>query len=160
MESKVTKSTYSKIMTTICAVLMIGISVYWINRDPVLGWVVLSISILWFAAAVFYAPCAIVVDGDELKVKRLLKSKRIALGDVDAVERLSPTAAERRLLGSGGFFGYWGRFSEPSIGRYFAYYGKASDCFLITLKNGRMYMLGCENPDELASLIASRLSQG
>ncbi len=68
-----------------------------------------------------------------------------------------PTMAERRICGSGGFFGYWGWFKEPSIGKYFAYYGKASDCFLVELKDGKKYLIGCSNPSEVVSYINSRL---
>ncbi len=49
--------------------------------------------------------------------------------------------AERKICRSGGFFGYWGWLSEPSIGKYFAYYGKASDCSLVELKNGKRYLI-------------------
>ena len=65
----------------------------------------------------------------------------------------SPTMAKKRICGSGGWFGYYGWFSEPSIGKYFAYYGKASDCFLVTLKDGKKYVLGCESPDEMVEVI-------
>ena len=61
--------------------------------------------------------------------------------------------AKKRICGSGGWFGYYGWFSEPSIGKYFAYYGKASDCFLVTLKDGKKYVLGCESPDEMVEVI-------
>lgn len=64
---------------------------------------------------------------------------------------------ERRIIGSGGWFGYYGRFSDREIGKYFAYYGKASDCFLVTLNDGRQYVLGCKNPGAMVEAISSRL---
>ncbi len=54
--------------------------------------------------------------------------------------------------------GYWGWFSERDLGKYFAYYGKASDCFLVTMKDGRKYMLGCQNPAEMVDAINARLT--
>ena len=48
-------------------------------------------------------------------------------------------------------------FKEGDIGRYYAFYGKASDCFLIRLKNGDKYMLGCENPAEMVRYIRSQI---
>ncbi|WP_300877569.1 PH domain-containing protein [uncultured Duncaniella sp.] len=66
--------------------------------------------------------------------------------------------AEKRICGSGGFMGYWGWFSERDLGKYFAYYGKASDCFLVTMKDGRKYMLGCQNPAEMVDAINARLT--
>ena len=50
----------------------------------------------------------------------------------------------RRLFGSGGFFGYWGIFKEGDVGRYAAYFGKASDCFLVRMKNGDKYVVPAE----------------
>jgi len=98
-------------------------------------------------------PLSISVDNNQLKINRMLQAKLIQIGEIKAIGLLSPTMAERRICGSGGFMGYWGWFCEPSIGRYFAYYGKASDCFYIELKNGRKYLLGCKNPQEIVGYI-------
>ncbi len=65
----------------------------------------------------------------------------------------------RRIAGSGGFMGYWGWFREGDIGKYFAYYGKASDCFLVTLRNGRRYMLGCNDAPEMVAAIQKELGK-
>ena len=51
--------------------------------------------------------------------------------------------------------GYWGLFREGDVGRYMAYYGKASDCFMIRMKNGDKYVLGCKNPGEMVEYIKS-----
>ncbi|MBE6230681.1 MAG: hypothetical protein E7119_08940 [Bacteroidales bacterium] len=37
------------------------------------------------------------------------------------------------------------QFHEHDSGKYFAYYGRSSDCFLVELKDGRKYLLGCKN---------------
>lgn len=63
--------------------------------------------------------------------------------DIAEVKLCQPTMGAIRICGSGGFFGWYGWFREGDIGKYFAYYGKSSDCFLVTLKDGRKYMLGC-----------------
>lgn len=89
----------------------------------------------------------------ELNINRPLKIKSIPLSLITSVELYSPTMASRRICGSGGWFGYYGWFKDPSIGKYFAYYGKASDCFLVTLKDGKKYVLGCEASDEIVEYI-------
>lgn len=98
-------------------------------------------------------PLFISVRDGELNINRPLKIKSIPLSTIDSVKLVSPTMAEKRICGSGGWFGYYGWFSEPSIGKYFAYYGKASDCFLVTLKDGKKYILGCENPKDMVDYI-------
>lgn len=71
---------------------------------------------------------------------------------------MKPTMGEKLLLGSKGCCGYWGWFSERDLGKYFAYYGKASDCFFVRLKDGRQYMLGCRNPQTITDYISKRIS--
>ncbi len=61
-------------------------------------------------------------------------------------------------IGSGGFLGYWGWFAEKGLGRYFAYYGRKSDCFLVTLKDGRKYVLGCREASDLVGALGARLA--
>lgn len=64
----------------------------------------------------------------------------------------------RRVFGNDGWFGYWGWFKERDLGKYFAYYGRSSDCFLIILKDGRRYVIGCDNSADVIDFILRRLS--
>ncbi|MCM1349257.1 MAG: hypothetical protein NC338_07590 [Firmicutes bacterium] len=50
-------------------------------------------------------------------------------------------------------------FKEADVGRYYAFYGKASDCFLIRMKNGDKYVLGCENPGAMVDYIKSTMKK-
>lgn len=62
-----------------------------------------------------------------------------------------------RILASGGYFGYWGTFRENDIGRYKASYGRASDCFILIMKNGDKYVFGCKNPQSMVDYIKNNL---
>lgn len=122
------------------------------------GWemyLVAGITVTLLLLALFYMPLSISVNDNELNINGPLKVKTILLSEIKTVELCPPTFAERRICGSGGFFGYWGWFKEKDLGKYFAYYGKSSDCFLVRLKDGRQYMLGCENPQAVVSYINS-----
>ena len=100
---------------------------------------------------------SISVDEANLNINRSLRIKSIPLKEIKSVKLCPPTMAEKRICGSGGWFGYWGWFSEPSIGKYFAYYGKASDCFLIELKDGKKYLLGCADAPLMVERISSKI---
>lgn len=115
--------------------------------------------ILLCGAALFFMPMSISVDDANLNINRSLKIKSIPLKEIKSAKLCPPTMAERRICGSGGWFGYWGWFSEPSIGKYFAYYGKASDCFLVVLNNGKKYLLGCTDAPEMVQLISEGITQ-
>ncbi len=71
--------------------------------------------------------------------------KTFPLADIVEVDTCYPSAAGIRLCGSGGFFGYWGYFSDIVIGQYFGYYADRSQCFYIKLKNKRQYVISCKN---------------
>ena len=87
----------------------------------------------------------------------LLKKHHIYLNDIVRVEPFTPTIGARRLFGSGGFFGYWGIFKEGDVGRYAAYFGKAADCFLVRMKNGDKYVIGCADSPEMVNFIKRQI---
>ena len=85
----------------------------------------------------------------------MIRSTVLSYSEIESVRLCPPTMGEKRLFGSGGFLGYWGWFSERDLGRYFAYYGKASDCFLVRMRDGRQYMIGCEDAPKMVDYINS-----
>lgn len=157
MTQKVTYSNYSRIITLCTLALLVVPFLIQLRRDTVIAAFIGGIIMLLLAGALWYAPVSVSLDGRELSVRRPLRSKKISLADIASVDLCPPTVAERRICGSGGFLGYWGRFYEPSVGRYFAYYGKASDCFLVTLRDGRRYMLGCNNAPTMVEALKKSL---
>ena len=108
-------------------------------------------------SALFYMPLSISADDHELTIRRSLRIKSIPMTDIQDVKLCPPTMGERRICGSGGWFGYWGWFRERDLGKYFAYYGKSSDCFLVTLSDGRKYMLGCKDAPAMVEYISERI---
>lgn len=158
MKEKVKLSTGGFIFSVFSLVLM-GAAIYymWGSARPVATFVLITGTVVWLVAALIYMPLTIEVDEKAIWINRPLWSKRIPLSEVLRVQQLQPTMGERRILGSGGFMGYWGRFRDREIGNYFGYYGRASDCFLVRLRNGRQYILGCENPAEMVAAIKERL---
>lgn len=154
MKQRVKLSTYSIIISIIGIAILVTVIILALRQND--GWAAyigITALVLLCVMALIYAPLSISVNDDSLIINRVIIPKRIRLADIKHVELCAPTMSEKRICGSGGWFGYWGRFSEPSIGKYFAYYGKASDCFLVTLKNGRKYMLGCKNPSSVVEFV-------
>ena len=99
-------------------------------------------------------PLSFSLDKESLRIRRPLKTKSIPLSDIAAVRLCPPTMGAIRIIDSGEWFGWYGWFSEGDLGKYFAYYGKSSDCFLVTLKSGRKYMLGCKDAPEMVESIS------
>ena len=151
MKKRVNLSGWSVALTIVSLVVLLC-ALCWARDKAALSMTASAILILC-AMALFYMPVAVSVTDGKLNVHRPLRIKSIPLNHIASIELCPPSMSERRLCGSGGWFGYYGWFREPSIGKYFAYYGKASDCFLVTLRDGHKYMLGCENPDEMVDFV-------
>ncbi len=155
MKRKVRLSIFSSIITVGCFAVFIAIFVVVPQ-----GWffcfygiVVVGVSLL----GLYYSPMSVRVTDTAIEVVRSLQIKEFLLADVKEVRLYSPTIGIVRICGSGGFMGYWGWFWERELGRYFAYYGKAFDCFLVVLKDGRKYLLGCQDAPEMVEAICGRM---
>lgn len=133
--------------------LIVLLAAFCFAKDSLAKYIVVGALVVLCFTALCYMPLSISVKNGELNINRPLKIKSIPLSQITFVELYSPSMASRRICGSGGWFGYYGWFKAPSIGKYFAYYGKASDCFLVTLKDGKKYVLGCENPKDMVDYI-------
>jgi len=133
-------------------------AIYFVKREDTIIWVCLiAVFTVCNILALLYAPVSVSVDGNTLNIHTTLRRKRIRIADIASVELCAPTMAEKKILCSGGYFGYWGHFSERDLGKYFAYYGKSSDCFLVRLRNGRRYMLGCDEPGAVVDSIKAQI---
>lgn len=158
MKQSVRISAYSSVLTLLSLVVLVGMVIYEIRMGEkwlagCCGAILVTILLL----ALFYMPLSISVDDKTLNINRPLRIKSIPLSDIASVRLCPPTMGAKRICGSGGWFGYWGWFSERDLGKYFAYYGRSSECFLVTLKDVRSYMLGCRNPQSIIDFIQTRL---
>ncbi len=147
-------SIYSRVVSVTALLVIMGIYLYMLDKGA--SWqiyILYALVLVLGGSALIYMPVSISVDRKELRVNRMLCAKKIPLSEIVSIERMQPTMGERRIFASGGWMGYWGRFYERDLGKYFGYYGKASDCFFVRLKDGRGYMLGCKNPDSIVSYV-------
>lgn len=155
MKSKVKLSGYSLGVTIIVLGVLIAGLVF--VEDKQSWFFLFTVTFLLLLFSFRYSPVKIMADENNVVIKCITRRHKLKMNEVESVELFQPTMTSFRLCGSGGFMGYWGIFKEGDIGRYAAYYGKASDCFLIRMKNGDKYVLGCENPEEIVNFINSQI---
>lgn len=129
-----------------------------VKEEP-LFFSLLAILIILYVSGLIFGPAYIKADSDYIVLGSLLRSKKIQMRDVENVELFQPTMGAIRICASGGFWGYWGIFRESDIGQYYGFYGKASDCFIVRLKNGKKYVLGCKQPDKMVDYIKSQIGK-
>ena len=158
MESKVKLSVFSKIITIVVFGLLIGIGVYCAFTEDSKGIIVLIICLILLIPSLYYSPKSIKVDDKTITINTYLSKHKLLISNIENVDYYLPMMGNLRICASGGLMGYWGIFRGMDIGNYMAYYGKSSDCFLVRMKNGDKYVLGCENPYEMMEYIESQLA--
>lgn len=155
MKQKVKFSAYSLIVTAVVLILcVVGIFSLIGNAEKLTPFCIIIGGTT--IVGLYYCPKSIQADKSNVTLHRLLSSRKVFnYNSTQAVDTCYPSAGGLRLCGSGGFFGYWGYFSDIMIGSYFGYYGSRSSCILIKLKDGKQYVLGCENPSVMVDYINS-----
>lgn len=156
MESKVQLSKFAFILTLSLNIILIVCCFALINETPKF-WIVFGLLILLLFLGLLYGPAQLTTNPEYVIVKTYLLKHKILVRDIESVELFRPSRGSMRLFASGGYFGYWGIFRDLIIGTYAAYFGKPSDCFLVRMKNGSKYVLGCENPEEMVKYIQNQI---
>ena len=155
IKQRVELSSYCWIITLLTTAFICGIFICCLNiaDNDIAVWLWgVAIAVL-FLSALCYMPLSISLDNESLNINRSVKIKSIPLTEIANVKLCAPTMGAKRICGSGGWFGWYGWFLEKDLRKYFAYYGKVSDFFLVTLKNGKKYMLGCKDAPEMVNAI-------
>lgn len=158
MKEKVKWSGYSWRMTIAVTVAMAAALI--ITREtPWRFYLLVGVTVALFISLWIWAPISISADRNNLTIIRRIVNKEIPISDIQSVRLFEPEVDRGfRLCGSGGFAGYYGWFQDPQIGRYFGYYGDRHNCFHVLLKNGKQYVLGCENPSDMVDYINNQLA--
>lgn len=125
-------------------------------------WIIVGVLFFWWICTLFYAPMDVYADDDEVRIRRPLKSRRIKMSEIASAEPYQVSdKASRKAFGTTPIksFGSWGKYKDDKIGDYFAYYGKPDHTVLITLKDGRKYVVGGTDSKKMADYINSKLKK-
>ena len=96
----------------------------------------------WRAGCGFWTPLRIIVTDRQIQLCRPVGRLRINRSDVVRVEEVSSGVVLNSFrVGSGGPFGYWGRWQSDSLGWYTLFATNLKDLCLIRLSNGRAYIV-------------------
>lgn len=156
MKSRIGYSRFVIVLTAVIGIALFAGCIAAI-REKAAFFTLLAVYLLLYISALLYGPAYLKADKDYLFMVSLLMKHKILMRNVESVELFQPTMGAIRIFASGGFMGYWGIFREGDIGRYYGFYGKSSDCFLVRMKNGDKYVLGCDNPSAMVDYIRSQI---
>lgn len=123
-------------------------------------WIIIFVLFFWWICALCFVPLDVYADDDEVRVRRPFKTRRIRMSDIQSVEPYQVSNPKGKSFKSSPIrsFGHWGHYSDDKIGDYFAYYGKPDNTVLITLKDGRKYVIGAQDAKQLSDYINERLN--
>jgi hypothetical protein len=116
--------------------------------------IIINITLL---SIVFNIPLYIRLNDESITVKKIFGKIQIKYSDIVFAKNFNP-AADSRLLGSGGFGGFIGKFSNNDYGWYTSYVLNNKQTFLISVKNNRKYAFSCENSKEIIDKINKRIT--
>lgn len=102
------------------------------------------------------APLRLKISGEQLQICKIGGCTNIPYGEIQEVDSFRFNAATR-VFGSGGFFGFTGKFSEKKLGTFTAYIGDTSKTFYVKTIQGKIYAISCEQPDIAIALIKKKI---
>lgn len=157
MKQRVKWSKYAWVITVLVTVALAAALIITRNT-PWRFYMLVGVTATVFISMWIWAPTSISVDNELITIHKRIGRKRIPISNIHSVTRYTPQVDRcGRLCGSGGFAGYWGWFHDSRIGNYFGYYGKRQECFLVRLKDGKQYVIGCENDMDMVNYIRNLL---
>lgn len=93
----------------------------------------------------FFAPVSVSLTDKEIMLNSLLNHTKIPFDKIVKVKEFTPSATAKSPFGSRDWLGTWGWFKDNRIGRYRAFFGKPDECFLVTLNDEKMFLIGCDD---------------
>ena len=146
-----------RIMTLICIILLIGISVIGINTGPennmgwIFGMVVFPMSLLFISA--FFIIRGYVLTDNTLVIQRLGWNTKIDLSELTSAE-VDKTAMAKsiRTFGNGGMFCFAGLFHNKRLGTYRAFATDLRKCVVLRFTN-RIVVVTPDEPENFAMKI-------
>ncbi|MDE6485112.1 MAG: PH domain-containing protein [Duncaniella sp.] len=159
MKKKV-RYTVKSITVPVISVLVVAAvawSRYQRHGDMFYIWLLGGLLAIMLVLMLFFAPVSVSVTDRGIKLKSLLNCKNIPFDKIIKVKEFIPSATAKSPFGSRDWLGSWGWFKDNRIGRYRAFYGKPDECFLVTLSDGKMFLIGCEDHAAVADAIREKM---
>ena len=149
--------TWSMGVTAITAITIIILvaSTYFIWTDDFpssMLWLKYTLIVVFIATIIGglgYMPIRLTIGNDKIILHRLFGAINIPIKDIIAIKAIpnSETAFSIRIFGSGGLFGYLGKFKNKKLGYYTMYATDINELILIRTAR-KTYVFSCRNRDK------------
>ena len=130
---------------------------YWKLKKLFPALLVLFFSIISFfsvSITAFHLPLKISVSNKQLSINRLKGNIIIPVENIKEIKICDKldTKNSTRIFGSGGFFGYLGKFKSPKLGNYKMCVTNSSKKVLVKTDH-ETFIISCNEPEELVSYL-------
>ncbi|MBM6882286.1 PH domain-containing protein [Bacteroides caecigallinarum] len=142
------------VITAITVIILVA-STYFIWTDDFpssMLWLKYTLIVVFIATIIGglgYMPIRLTIGNDKIILHRLFGAINIPIKNIIEIKAIpnSETAFSIRIFGSGGLFGYLGKFKNPKLGSYTMYATNLNELVLIRT-NSKKYVFSCKNRDE------------
>lgn len=105
-----------------------------------------------------YAPMSVELSDRSLILYRGFGKRIFKFSEIKDIDIYICNEAVVRICGIGGLFGYTGRYYTKRMGNFFSYVGDYSQTFFIERKDGKKYLLSCDDYDYIVSVVKKSVS--
>lgn len=142
-------------LITAIIIIILAASTYFIWTDDFpasMLWLKYTLIIIFIATIIGvlgYMPIRLIIENDKIILHRLFCAINIPIKDIIEIKAIekSETAFSIRVFGSGGLFGYLGKFKNKKLGYYTMYATDINELILIRTAR-KTYVFSCRNRDE------------
>ena len=119
---------------------------HWILKLFLISFTFIIMGII--TTAILLSPRGYKVTDTELILTRLYKPIHIPIKDILSIDTVNTTDLKGtiRLLGSSGFYGYWGKFRNTKYGTFYMHAPKNQNMLYIKCNNGNQYIFQINTP--------------
>ena len=155
-------SSYFSIVLTSFILLFVYLSLSIIEIESTRSTVLVGCAVVLFTVISFvglcHYPLSVSVDNQEVQINFILFHKKINLSDISGVRDFNDGKNIKPVLGSYGFFGWWGIYTHRDIGTFRLTASSLENLVVLKLKNGKTRVISCNNSTEMARQIELRIS--
>ena len=101
-----------------------------------------------------FLPLQVTVTNNEICINRGIGNVSIKTIDIREIRRTSTSYTQNsiRTFGSGGLWGFLGKFKNSGLGDYTMYVTNTSNMITVKTKND-VFIFSCDHPDEIVDYI-------
>lgn len=150
-------------LITAIIIIILAASTYFIWTDDFpssMLWLKYTLIIIFIATIIGglgYMPIRLTIENYKIILHRLFGAINIPIKDIIEIKAItsSETAFSIRVFGSGGLFGYLGKFKNKKLGYYSMYATDINELILIRTDR-KTYVFSCRNRDEFIESVKLR----